>query len=169
MAKKNGDVAETADKPSEEADARVTTRSRVGTVVVGCKIPNGLVLQLSTFEQTAEPVMGGGHRDVRVGRKIGDKYVIRGTSIPFGQVPKYLMVGGYALTSGIPEDFWQQWLEQNKDSDIVRRELIVAHPQMESLEDHCRDNESLRTGLEPIDPQNLPRGIQTAQEQTARR
>lgn len=154
-----------------DQDVRLTTRSATGTVVVGCKLPNGIILQLSTFESTTEPVMGGGHRDIQVGRKVGTKYVVRGPRVPFGEIPKFLMVGGYALTSGIPEDFWQRWLEQNKDSDIVRRELVVAYPMMEDVERHCRDNEKVMTGLEPIDPRNMPRGyqrIETAPEQTAK-
>lgn len=156
--KKNNEPASS----ERESDARMTTRSSPGTVVIGCKLPNGLILQLSTFEQSSEPVMGGGHREVRVGRKIGTKYVIRGTSIPFGQIPKFIFAGGYALTSGVPEEFWDQWYEQNKDSDIVRRELIVAHKSMDDVETHCNSNESLLTGLEPINPDKLPRGVQTA-------
>lgn len=144
-------------------DMRTTTKAATGTVIVGCKIPNGIVLQLSTFESTQEPVMGGGHRDVKIGRKVGEKYVVKGPSTPFGMVPRYLVAGGYALTSGIPREFWDEWVKQNHDADIVRRQLVIAHSTMEDVERQCLDNEKLLTGLEPIDPNNLPRGIQTAE------
>jgi len=144
-------------------DVRLTTRSASGTVVVACKLPQGVILQLCQAEKTHEPVMGGGQRDVMVYRKVGKKYTIRGTSVAFGQIPQFLLVGRYALTSGIPEDFWEQWREQNKDSDIVERELIFAHRSMEDVEAHCRSNESLLTGLEPLDTSRLPRGIQPAE------
>src|SRR5882672_5274539 len=71
-------------------DARLTTKARTGTVIVGCKVPNGIIMQLSTTERSSEPVMGGGHREVSIGRKIGQKYEIRGTSVPFGSVPKFM-------------------------------------------------------------------------------
>lgn len=151
-----------------EPDARQTTRSATGMVVVGCKIPNGVILQLSVFEQNAEPVMGGGHRDVKIGRKVGQTYTVRGPNVKFGEIPRFLMAGGYALTSGIPEDFWNTWLEQNKDAEMVKRELIVAYKSMDDVEAHCSNNETLKTGLEPMDPQNLPRGIMTAEEQAKR-
>ncbi len=153
-------------------DARLTTKARTGTVIVGCKTPNGIIMQLSTAEKSSEPVMGGGHREVTVGRKVGVKYEIRGTSVPFGTVPKFIMAGGYALTSGIPEDFWEKWLEQNRDADIVQRELIVAHKSMDDVDSHCVNNETLKTGLEPIDPNAMPRGfgnIGTAKEEMGQR
>src|SRR5260221_4670944 len=153
-----------------QEDARVTTRSATGTVVVGCKLPNGLILQLSQFEANTEPVMGGGHRDIQTGRKVGEKYTVRGPAVKWGDIPRFLMVGGYALTSGIPEDFWNEWVKQNNDSDIVRRGLVVAFPKMEDVEAKCRENEKKLTGLEPIDPPRLPiRGIEAAKEEMAQR
>jgi hypothetical protein len=151
-------------------DARLTTQSTVGHVVVGCKIPNGIILQLSAFEENTEPVMGGGHREVKTGRKVGEKYVVRGPAVKYGEIPKFLMVGGYALTSGIPEDFWNEWVRQNQDSDIVRRNLIIAFPKIEDLQAKCLENEKRLTGLEPMDPLKLPiKGIQTAPEMNQRR
>lgn len=146
-------------------DLRTTTRAATGTVIVGCKLPNGIILQLCRREASREPVMGGGHRDVDVWRKFGDKYVVKGPAVPFGTVPKYLIAGGYALTSGIPEDFWEQWLAQNAESDIVKNELIIAHKTMEDVENQCIGNENHRSGLEPIDPRRLPKGVTTAEEQ----
>jgi hypothetical protein len=150
-----------------DSDLRTTTRATSGTVIVGCKIPNGLILQLSTMERTIEPVMGGGHRDIQIGRKVGPRYVVKGPAFPVGQVPRYLIAGGYALTSGIPEEFWNDWYAQNKDADYVRNELIVAHKSMEDAERHCIDNESLVTGLEPVDPTKPPRGFKAGQIETA--
>lgn len=150
-------------------DPYATTRSAAGFVCVGCKIPNGIILQLSHRESQREPVMGGGHRDVDIWRKTGDKYTVRGPSIPLGTVPRFIMAGGYAITSGIPEDFWNEWVKQNADSEIVRNKLIIGYPQLDYLQDECLDNEKRVTGLEPIDPSRLPRGIETAEEQAKRR
>src|SRR5712691_785090 len=146
-----------------QEDARLTTRAATGMVVVGCKLGNGIILQLCEMEKNHEPVMGGGSRDIMTGRKVGEKYNIRGPNVKFGEIPKFLMANGYALTSGIPEDFWNEWVKQNHDADIVRRGLIFAYHKMEDVEAKCRENEKKLTGLEPIDPTRLPiRGIETA-------
>ncbi len=41
-----------------------------------------------------------------------------------GQVP---IVAGYALTSGIDKDVWDEWWARNQDADIVKRGMILAH------------------------------------------
>ena len=138
-------------------DPRATTRSATGYVCVGCKVPNGIILQLSVREEQREPVMGGGHRNVEIWKKEGDKYTLRGPSIPFGTMPRFIVAGGYAITSGIPEDFWNEWLRQNKDSDVVRNKLVLAFQDLADLQDACIDNEKRTTGLEPIDPSRIPR------------
>lgn len=152
-----------------ESNGRVANRTRSGFVTVGCKIPNGIILQLSTMEQSTEPVMGGGHRDVKVGRKIGEKYTVRGPSLKLGEIPAFVMAGGYALTVGlVPEDFWNEWVKQNADADIVRNRLIIAHRSVDDAESECTNNASLRTGLEPMDPNRLPFSrLTTADEQKA--
>jgi hypothetical protein len=137
------------------------------TVVVACKLPNGIVLQLCKKEQATEQTPSG-PRTVEIGVKSGDKYVVRGASIPWGTTPKYLMVGGYALTSGIPREFWDEWLRQNDDNDFVKRGLVFAHVAMEDTEAHAMEGEKVSTGLEPIDPNRLPKGITTATEQEKR-
>jgi hypothetical protein len=139
-------------------NGRASNKVRTGYVTVGCKIPNGIILQLSTMEQSTEPVMGGGHRDVKIGRKVGERYVIKGPRLKLGEVPTFVMAGGYALTIGVvPEDFWNEWVRQNHDSDIVRNEFVIAHKSVDDVESHCANNAALRTGLEPMDPNNLPR------------
>lgn len=152
-----------------EGNGRLQTKSRTGFVTVACKIPNGILLQLSTMEKNSEPVMGGGHRDVQIGRKTGPKYLVRGPRLKHGEVPNFVMAGGYALTVGVvPEDFWNEWIRQNHDADIVKRELIFAHKSVDDVESQAENNAGLLTGLEPLNPNALPRGIMTADEQKNR-
>jgi hypothetical protein len=68
-------------------------------VTIACKLPNGLVLRLSA-----------------AGRRTGPRYVVKGSE------------GGYALTEGIPKDFWERWLRQNKDAPCVVKKLVFALP-----------------------------------------
>jgi hypothetical protein len=167
MANNNGNqnvVKEHAPEP----DIRPTTKAATGYVVVACKIPNGIVLQNSVMHADSEPVMGGGHRDIKTGRKLGAAYTVKGPSVKWGELPKFIFAGGYALTPNIPEDFWNEWVRQNPDAEILQKKLIFAFRQMDDVEAECRNNETILSGLEPLDPQRLPmRNVQTAPEQKA--
>jgi hypothetical protein len=148
---------------SEQADLRLSqVKTSSKTVIVGCKLPNGLILRIFQWLTQREPILGGGFREFTISKPNDEagEYKLNGTAFPYGTVPNYLIVHGYALTSGIPEDFWKTWVEQNKQSDLVKRELIIAHRTTDSIKDHARDNRKLKTGLEPIDPDNPPPGFQ---------
>jgi hypothetical protein len=153
----------TNNKPIAPGETRedMSAKSATGTVVVCCKIPNGLILQCTRWETDHEPVMGGGSREVRIGRKYGPKHVVRGPKIPHGTIPLFTERAGYALTHGIPADFWEEWLKQHKDAPYVQRGLIFAHREVASVTAFCGDNEDVLSGLEPVDPDNLPQGVQT--------
>src|SRR5208282_3283348 len=118
--------------------------SSTRTVVVACQIPTGMALQL----QVKQPrVVDGkdGAQMVDFWVKRGKVWYVHGPAYPVAPPKGYprapIIVGGYALTSGIPADFWEQWLEQNKNSDYVQpREgaehgSIFAYPDMESTSD----------------------------------
>jgi hypothetical protein len=121
-------------------------------VIVYSKLPNGIILQLSIEEDSLEPTLGGGGRTYKafIKHQDGEKYIVPGTALAVGQIPSHKMIAGYAVLSGVPVDFWETWLAQNKDADIVRRQLVFAHRQEADGDVNARDNESLRTGLEPL-------------------
>src|SRR5579859_2600940 len=90
-----------------------TIESSSETVVVACKIPTGLVLQLQREVTRVED-----SRDGPIGRKYwqkyGPSYTVNGPAYPVGTVPKGFprqpqIEGGYALTRGIPKKFWDEW------------------------------------------------------------
>jgi hypothetical protein len=121
-------------------------------VTVHSKLPNGIILQLSVQEDRLEPTLGVGTRMYKAWVKdpMSERYTVPGTALAVGQVPAHRIIGGYATLAGVPVDFWETWLEQNKDSDIVRRHLIFASRQDGDGDAQARDGESLRTGLEPL-------------------
>jgi len=130
------------------------------TVIVACKVPTGLRLQLQKplkkFEDTRE---GPQARTYNV--FYGPVYYVHGPAYPVGTLPKGFprqpqIEGGYALTSGIPADFWEQWMEQNKEADFVRpiagaeHGAIFAYGTFEDVTAAARECEKVLTGLEPI-------------------
>lgn len=126
-------------------------------VTVACKLPHGLTMRLFKMEPFVEPVVGGGTRESKMPVVVGEPVTLKGyRALPFGVVPKAQIAGGYAITTGVDKDFFEEWMRQNKDSDIVKNKLVFAHVARESVEDFGRENEKRVNGLEPLDPDKLP-------------
>lgn len=128
-----------------------------GTVTVGCKIPNGLVLRVFRMEDHDEPMFGGGTKTVK--RAVAEPATVRlnGWARYKGQDLPYEVRHGAGLTYGVDADLFAKWLEQNKDSDLVRNGLVFAQaPKPGEVQAQAKDHRSLKSGLEPIDPGNLP-------------
>lgn len=131
------------------------------TTTVSCKIPNGLVLRIFRMIDGEEPVMGGGVRVVKKAQLIGEPVKVHGPATPYGEAPKCLIVGGYALTPNVDSEFFNMWLSQNADHDAVKNGLIFASEKRGYVEGEAKANEGRRTGMEPINPGNdarIPKG-----------
>jgi len=140
------------------------------TVTVACKLPGGLILRVYDMEDYPEPVMGGGVKLAQRAVKVDDEYRLNGAAVDLRRVlrgngPAHHIVGGYALTPGIPKDFWDRWLNDNRNSDLVRNGLIFAQRNDMSAMSQAQEQAELPSGLEPIDPdkpQRIDRRIQRA-------
>jgi len=128
-----------------------------GKVTVACKMPNGVVLRMHRKEERPEPVMGGGMRMVEMWVATGDNVTIAGVAAEAGKLPNAPTSSGFALTPGVDADFWAAWLAQNKDLDMVRNGLIFAYDKPDFVVGKAKEMVKARTGMEPIDPNNLPR------------
>lgn len=136
------------------------------TVTVACKLPNGLVLRVYDYVKAQEPTPGG-LREVTVPKQRAEEYVLNGWSHPQNRASHCLLADGYALTMNIPKAFWDKWLEQNKDTDFVRKHLIYAHVKMENAVDFAKEHAKVRSGLERLDPDKLPGKLKKATEKDA--
>lgn len=135
-------------------------------VTVACKLPTGFVLHLDAMEEYTEQVLGGGTRVSHRARRIGGTYTINGCAYKHGMTEPqpFVLAGGYALTNNIPADFWNEWLSQNRDSDLVRNKIVMAHEKHESAFSMAKDHAAVWSGLEPITPntdKRIPRNIKT--------
>lgn len=125
-------------------------------VTVACKVPNGILLRVFDMIPTPEPVLGGGSRMVEQARVRGEPIRLRGPSVPFGKSPRFQIAGGYALTS-IPRDFWEEWVKQNKDSDLLAQKLVFAATTSDDARDMADEMEEIKSGMEALDPAHLPK------------
>ena len=133
-----------------------------GTVPVACKAPHGYRLQLHDMVDHDEPVMGGGFRQVKRAVQIGERVRINGAAHPVDKAPLHQLIGGTALTHGVDADWWASWLKQNADTDMVKNRVIYAADKPSYVEGKAKELIKDRSGLEPIDPNRLPRGIEKA-------
>lgn len=121
------------------------------TVVVACKHPPGIFMTVYEMGDHRVAALGGGmHVEPRSVAK-NKPFKINGPATPFGQAPKGLVVGGYALTSNVPEDLAKAWMEQNKESDLVRNNLIYIADKADNAAAKAKEQKAVKSGLEPLD------------------
>lgn len=156
------------DKPAAAVQRQPVANKSKRTVTVACKIPHGMVLQLQRPSERMEDTRDG-PKPRTYWVKCGEIYRVRGPAYPVGTIPKGfrrapINEGGYALTPGIPADFWNQWVEQNAKADFVvapdgaEHGMIFAYPDMEDAASAAREQEKLLSGLEPISTDEDSRG-----------
>jgi hypothetical protein len=145
-----------------------TTKGKAAsTVIVACKLPHGLILRTFARRSKEELVMGGGSRTIEECVDTGERFVINGTAAEQGRMPvvrngaglpgdqfAHVTDTGYALTYNVPKSIWDSWLEDNKNSLMVKNGLIFAAVGLSSVKSMGKEFEKQRTGLEAIDPNN---------------
>lgn len=94
----------------------------MATVTVGCKLPNGLIIQVGNKSHTLK-----GANDTAI-------------------------VGGHGITEGVDKELWDAWNAANKDRTMVKNGHVFAHGKTESTKAEATEKTSNKTKLEPIDP-----------------
>ena len=134
------------------------------TVTVALRHPHGLICRLHAQTLVEEPLPGGGTKGVERWLPTGQTFKLNGYSRPAtgDEPPPPATAGGFVLTHNVPKDLWDAWLAQNKDLDLVKNGLVFAHEKSVNANAEAREKESLRSGLEPIDRNRLPKGVSSA-------
>ena len=146
-------VSAEPEKAAEKPVVQTTKSGRAGQkVTVACKVPNGIIMRAFEWQMEDVPVFGGGVKTQKVARPTGDQVLIHGPAFPFGEQPKCLIVGGFALTPNVDAEIWDIWLEQNKNSDLVKKNQIMAHEKQDDASGWATEHASVRSGLEGVNP-----------------
>lgn len=115
-------------------------------MVVGCKLPHGLHLD----------------RHDKQGN-ILQRFTLKGyNSAPRGQNGE-VIVGSYGITKDVPKDLFESWKAEHKDAAYIRNELVFAHGDTDSVQDHGDDLKSHKSGFEGLDVSKPANGIEKAQ------
>lgn len=137
-------------------------------VMVGCKMPSGIVLHLT---DDVKGPNGKARKRVREGSSV----TLNGFAVKFGQQARHPIRGGFGLTL-VPADFWEEWLKQNKATfPPYVNGLVFAHKDEASaqLEAASRARD-VRSGLEalpqkPGDDPRVPKALSPEDDQQERR
>lgn len=94
-------------------------------VFIGCKMPNGVVLDLKRNEIV--------NKDFGTVRQVGpdERVTLKGTATKHGEAPPPMLVNGYAFTP-VPADFWMAWLAQNATSSLLDDGYIIEAATLEA-------------------------------------
>lgn len=104
------------------------------TVIVGCKLPHGLKLEI--FDR------GPKERD----RQVVESYTLNGANAS-------RIVGGYGLTDGIPKGFWDRWAKENAAHKALKNGSIFVHATVDGARSIAKETGGdVRTGFEAVDP-----------------
>lgn len=145
-------AAATAERPKADA----SNEQQVGNsakVVVGCKVPNGMILRLFRMVTQQMPVMGGGLQRFEQSEPIPGKRIrVNGPGVPFGVMPNYVIRHNCAFTSNVDREFWALWVKQNHDHDAVVNGMIFAEDDEASAIAKAKEIEGVLSGLQPMVP-----------------
>lgn len=157
--------------PVAPPSAAMSSRPATGTdtVTVACNLPQGHILQLYDIE-TVEQVLPNG-------RSIKENYCtlnlergqwhIRGvvnrsalSAVGAGDIlpDDYRVIRGaapdtgYALTYGVPRDFWEEWLRRNADSPLVKGKHIFAASTENRAVGQAREFKEFKSNFQGLDP-----------------
>ena len=131
------------------------------TVLVGCKLPHGLKLRLFKMVEVSEPVLGGGTRKALQAQDTGQCVTLNGWSHPQNRGPNHPIVEGAALTE-VDKKFWDAWYADNKDTPFIKQGLIFAQGSLNAFQGEAKEKAKVRSGLERLDPEKMPKGLQKA-------
>ena len=133
------------------------------TCTVALKMPTGLVIFEEVSVDFAEPAPAGSITRKRW-EPTGKRVTLKGFAMPFGEAPRHDISGGYGLTHGVDTSFMLNWLEQHKDDDIVKNNLIFIADSAHYAADEAKEKQEIKSGLEPINPSGDPRTPKNVQK-----
>ncbi len=104
------------------------------TVTVGCKLPNGLVIEVD--DRSA--VLNGANSSE--------------------------IIGGHGITEHVDADLFREWMKRHADRDMVKNGFVFAHEKGKNTKAEAQEKAGNKTRLEPIVPDNKGNGVETAKE-----
>lgn len=113
----------------------------MANVLIGCKLPHGLQLQLADDESETVVVLNGQNQN----GYSKDMYV---PPVPYGETK-------------VDADFWNAWKKENAGLDFVKKGLVFEAPVGKPAELAAKAKDTDKTGLEPLNQADIAKsGVQ---------
>lgn len=110
------------------------------TVTVGCKLPNGL------------------HMDLRGdGGELVKRITLNGAN-------NSEVIGGYGITHNIDKDAFEEWKLRNADFPPLKKGLIFAYDKPATVASQAKEQAELKSGFEGMDPEKPAPGVERAKD-----
>ena len=97
----------------------------MSTIVIGCKLPNGILMSAVVNGKTMEQRINGWNQSQ--------------------------IIGGHGITHEVPEALWNAWLAKFKNTKLVKGGYIFAHKQEKSVKAEAKEKEKNKSKLEQMD------------------
>jgi hypothetical protein len=124
------------------------------TVTVACKCPTGLILRIFKWidDRGTRPAPGEERPKIAIEDTNYKRVRVNGPNRYYfpGPAPEFAISGGFAITTGVDRDWWEKWLEQNHESDLVKNKLIWALPNEQDVIKEARNLKEIKSGFEPL-------------------
>lgn len=130
----NSGTNSTANTPSNQTNSTTT-------VTVCCKLPNGFLMELGSREDPDY---------VSIGLKGINHMRIKGAQ--------------WGITPGVRKDVWDRWVAEHKKFKVIRGGFIFAQDDMKNAEAQAKAMNGLKTGVEPLTPKALPKGMKDVEK-----
>jgi len=128
------------------------------TVTVLCRLPHGVRLRLAPQGETERRVqMSANGTPDRSPTRIEREVIVNGANKAPNYHPKDNVMLGRVGRTTVDKSFWDAWLAQHKDSDLVKNHCVFAEVSERNVESRVREFETEKTGFEPVDPAELKR------------
>lgn len=98
--------------------------------------------------------------NVTVGCKIVNGVILahQGKRVTLAGAKSSRIIGGYGMTE-VDKDFFDAWCNANADSAMLSGNLIFAQDKPRDADAQAKEQASVKTGFEPIDPHKPAPGV----------
>ncbi len=122
----------------------------MASISVGCKLPQGLVMELGYDLVAGGVTRGPNYKRVVLAGANQHSIVVGTLRTPS---PANLRPG---ITNNVDESFYDAWVAAHADSNIVKNKLIFKAKNAGEATAQAVDVTKQKTGMEPIDPSKHP-------------
>jgi hypothetical protein len=148
------------------AKPQMQRRGHAESVTVACNLPNGIILQLYDVELT-ETVLPNGRviKENQCTLRTDQQWALRGpvnrsalaaTNRDDVLPDDYVLVrsdapdAGYALTFGVPKDFWEEWLRINQNNPLVKNGHVFAAKSESDAKAMAKEHREFTSGFQGL-------------------